>query len=563
MQSLDATVGELVGAKDRWARLPIATKIDYLDRLRPYILGAAEDWVAAAVKAKGISPDSQLAGEEWLSGPYGVLAWIVAVTETLRAVAAGNDPLEGFPVHERADGQTVVEVYPHDVKERLLLHGFSVEVWMEPGVGAARLRDTVATFYSRRNPEGKLGLVLGAGNIASIAPLDMLYMLYAEGKVALVKLNPINDYLGPIFERAFAPLVEDGYVRFVTGGGDVGAYLCRHPDVDTIHITGSAHTHDLIVYGPGEEGAARRARDERVLEKPISSELGGVGPTIVVPGPWRRADFDFQAQHLVTQKLHNSGHNCIASQLLVLPEGWAGSDRLLDAVRQTLRAAEPRPAYYSGSDQRRAGALAHYPQAEEIGETVVLIEGVDGTDPDAYAFNEEFFGPLWATTSLPAPEPAAFLRNAVRFANETLYGTLGANIVIHPDTAKQLGPVLDQAIADLRYGTIAVNAWTGVGYLTARATWGAFPGHAYTDIQSGRGVVHNALLFERPQKSVVRGPFRPAPRSLIHGEMALSPRPPWFVTNKTAAGTARRLTEYAADGSLKHFPGIFASALRG
>ena len=84
--------------------------------------------------------------------------------------------------------------------------------------------------------------------------------------------------------------------------------------------------------------------------------------------------------------------------------------------------------------------------------------------------------------------------------------------------------MLDQAIADLRYGTIAVNAWTGVGYLTARATWGAFPGHSTTDIQSGRGVVHNALLFERPQKSVVRGPFRPAPRSLAHGELALSPR---------------------------------------
>ena len=62
MQSLDATVGELVGAKDRWARLPIATKIDYLDRLRPTVLAAAEDWVAAAVKAKGISPDSAAGG---------------------------------------------------------------------------------------------------------------------------------------------------------------------------------------------------------------------------------------------------------------------------------------------------------------------------------------------------------------------------------------------------------------------------------------------------------------------------------------------------------------------
>src|SRR5205807_1940633 len=97
-----------------------------------------------------------------------------------------------------------------------------------------------------------------------------------------------------------------------------------------------------------------------------------------------------------------------------------------------------------------------------------------------------------------------------------------------------LGRTFDESIAELRYGTVAVNAWTGLGYLTPRATWGAFPGHPLTDIQSGRGVVHNALLLDGTERTVVRGPFRPLPK------------PPWFVNNRTAAVTGRRLTAFAA-----------------
>ena len=75
-------------------------------------------------------------------------------------------------------------------------------------------------------------------------------------------------------------------------------------------------------------------------------------------------------------------------------------------------------------------------------------------------------------------------------------------------------------------------------FLTAGCSWGAFPGHTLDDIQSGIGVVHNALLLAEPERSVVRGPFRPVHRSLLHGELAISPKPPWFVDNRTAAATS-------------------------
>lgn len=565
---LASLVADLVSSKDRWACLPLSHKIDYLDRIRDGVLTVAQEWVDAACKAKDLDPASALVGEEWMSGPYATLSWIADIRRTLAVLDVGGDPIDGFPIAQRADGQTVVRVYPHGAREALLLNGTTAEVWMQPGVQPADVRRDAAWAHRRHdenahNPAGRVALVLGAGNISSIAPLDALYKLYADNDVVIVKMNPVNDYLGPIFERAFAALIDDGYLRFAYGAGDVGAYLCQHRDVDSIHITGSSRTHDAIVYGTGIGAATRKARDKRVLDKPIASELGGAGPTIVVPGPWTEADFRFQAEQLVTQKLHNSGHNCVASQVLVLPAGWDGNKRLLTAIQRVLARVESRPAYYPGSDERIANAIDQHRKVVVRAPACTMLLDVDPTETDSPAFRGEFFGPVWAVTYLPAEDPASFLLGAVDFANNVLDGTLGANLVIDPKTAKAIGASFDEAISALRYGTIAINGWTALGYLIGRAPWGAFPGHTYQDVQSGIGVVHNALLLHGTQKTVVRSPFRPFPRSLRHREPSLAPRPPWFVTNKTAATTGQRLTRYAAHGKLRHLPGVFVAALRG
>jgi aldehyde dehydrogenase (NAD(P)+) len=75
--------------------------------------------------------------------------------------------------------------------------------------------------------------------------------------------------------------------------------------------------------------------------------------------------------------------------------------------------------------------------------------------------------------------------------------------------------------------------------------------------------VHNALLIGDTERTVVRGPFRPSPRSLLKGEMSIAPKPPWFVTNRTAATTGRLLAHFTAAPSWRKLPALFASALRG
>ncbi|MEU8526019.1 MULTISPECIES: aldehyde dehydrogenase family protein [Streptomyces] len=558
---IDRAVDDLVRGEAAWAACGLAKRRELIERVHAATAEQAEAWVRAAAAYKRLPEGSPLLGEEWITGPYPVLTSAGTLASTIGALEAGRSPVDGFSVRPAPGGRVAVRVLPHSVWDRLLLSGFSAEVWMRPGVTKRAVRSRAGLGQRRPTLTGGVGVVLGAGNITSIPVLDVLYELYAHNRVVALKLNPVTDGLFEVFSRVLAPLIDIGAVRILTGGADVGRYLVHHPKVGHVHMTGSAATHDAIVFGTGEEGAARKKAGTPLLDKPVTSELGGVSPTIVVPGAWSEADLRYQAEHIATQKLHNGGYNCVASQVVVVGSDWPQKDRFLAHVRRALSEAPARPAYYPGSDGRVEGAVASYAGAERIGGGRVLIEGLDAADPGP-ALTSEYFAPVLAVLEIPG-DAGTFLTEAVRAANERFAGTLGVNLIAHPRTIARLGSSLDDAIADLRYGTVALNAWTGVGYLTAAATWGAFPGHTLDDVQSGIGVVHNALLLDAPERTVVRGPFRPAPRSVLHGELALSPKPPWFVDNRTAATTGRRLVDFAAAPRWSALPGIFASALRG
>ena len=562
-EAVDSALAALSEGVENWGRLTLAERRALLERVHALTTAHAQEWVTAAASIKELDASSSLVGEEWLSGPYSFLNGLGTVAHTLAALEAGTSPLAGATFGTAPGGRTTVSVLPLNIFERLLLNGFTAEVWLKPGIDRATAQRTAGLAQLDPTRTAGIGVVLGAGNITSIAPLDALYELIAFNRVVALKLNPIMDPLLPVFEKILAPLVDIGALRLLTGGADVGTYLVQHSSVDHVHMTGSAITHDAIVFGPGPDGAARKAANDPILTKEISSELGGVSPTIVLPGEWSRADIEFQAEHIATQRLHNSGYNCVASQVVVLSSEWQQRDEFVAALRAALDRAPARAPYYPGSDKRMSDATATYPTAERLGERGgrVLIADLN---PGEYAplLQTEYFAPVMGIIELPY-SGATFAAKAVQAANEEFTGTLGINIIGAPGTIKELGEKFDTMLADLRYGTIAVNAWTAVGFLTAAATWGAFPGHTVDDVQSGIGIVHNALLIDGAERTVVRGPFRPLPRSLINGELSISPKPPWFVTNKTAASTGKLLTAFAGAPSWFKLPAIFASALRG
>jgi aldehyde dehydrogenase (NAD(P)+) len=558
---LDEALERLRQAALRWQRESLAAKRHLLSESRSTVGAIAREWVERSCNAKGLAPDDPRVGEEWMSGPWAVLSYLGALEQTIAEVERGRSPVAGLTTRPVPGGRTAVRVMPHDAYERILLHGFSAEIWLQPGVLAADA-GAVSEHTLKFPGDAGVALVLGAGNVSSIPALDVLHKLYADGHVVVLKTSPVNDYLVPILTEALRPFVDRGYLWVTGGGAEAGSHLVAHAKVDTVHITGSARTHDAIVFGSGEEGAARKRRDQPVLDKPITSELGGVSAAVVLPGPWDDRDLRFQAENLVTQKLYNNGYTCISTQIVVLPQKWDGSAALSTELARTLSEAPARDAYYPGSDGRVALACEASSDVENVGGGRVLLRDLpfgDGPEP----FHEEYFAPVLGTTSAPGQSASDVLDAAVNFCNEVMDGTLGMTIIAHPTTLRELGRArLDEAIARLRYGSVGINVWTGIGFLLARGAWGAFPGHTRNEVGSGIGVVHNALLLGGTERTVLSGPFRPMPRSFLSREFALSPKPPWFFSKRSAAQVGERLTRLAEQPSPSKLLKVLSAAMR-
>ncbi|MFT3798020.1 aldehyde dehydrogenase family protein [Microbacterium sp.] len=560
--SLDAAIAQLQTGARTWSLLTRGQRRTLLHRVRVATAAVAAEWADVAATSKGLPPGHPLRGEEWLSGPYAALVALDAYADTLTALAHGRSPLAGA-TFTRAPGQrTAVHTSPLNATDALLLSGYSTEVWLTPGVTPEQAQREAGLGQLHPSEPGGVGLVLGAGNVASIPFLDVLYELLAFNRVVILKVNPTQDALVPVFERALAPLIEPGFLRIVRGDGDVGAYLTQHPSISHVHITGSAATFRTILWGAGSEAAERRRENRPLLHTPISAELGGVSPIIIVPGTWSKADLRYQAEHVVTMRLYNSGHNCIAGQVVLLSEDWPQRADFLAELRAAYDRAPSRTVWYPNSQSRLDAARADYPDAAWCGGgTRALIE-----TPASGARSletTEYFAPVLGVVTLQGTGQE-FVDAAVAHANEHLTGTLGANVLIDPATQAALGRDFERAIADLRYGTIAINAWTAFGFLTPTATWGAFPGGTIQDAPSGIGVVHNALLLDHVERTVARGPFRPFPRSVGSAVRArglsVLPKPPWFVTSRTGAAVSEGFTRFRIDGDWAKLSVVLAKA---
>ena len=201
---LDAALATLRAQAQPWTEVGLAERIDLLDELLETTLDAAPAWTTAAAAAKGIDAGSTLTGEDWISGPALVLRNLALLRRTLVQIQQTGAPQP--PSLDEVDGQVRVGVMPADVLDRLLFAGFSAEVRLQPGVSPAEAADRMGRIYrSGYNADPAIALVLGAGNVSSIGPMDALYQLFALDRVVLLKMNPVNEHLGPHIGEAFAP----------------------------------------------------------------------------------------------------------------------------------------------------------------------------------------------------------------------------------------------------------------------------------------------------------------------------------------------------------------------
>jgi hypothetical protein len=283
-----------------------------------------------------------------------------------------------------------------------------------------------------------------------------------------------------------------------------------------------------------------------------------VSPVIVVPGAWSARDLSYQAAHVASMLVNNAGFNCLTPRVVVTWKHWSQREAFLNELECVLSAIPTRVAYYPGAHERHARFVAAHDDVRLLGGDEggrlpwTVLRGIDAADHRDLALNVEAFCSLTAETALDTVTPDQFVDAAVELCNDVLWGSLSATILAHPDQLVDplVGSRIDAAVASLRYGAIGLNLWHAMAFAFATTTWGAYPGHPATDIQSGTGVVGNALMFDRPQKSVVTGPFR------------VSPVPATFVTSRAAVRLPRKFVSFVLDPGPAKLPGLVGAALR-
>jgi aldehyde dehydrogenase (NAD(P)+) len=553
---LDAAVARVRDAAPRWAGASLGERIALARAMLAGLERLAPRMVREACAAKGLALDAPAAGDEWLAGAYVSLRGLRQVVRSLDALArTGNTPVG--PMGETDDGRVSERVFPAGWLDAALFLGLRGEVHYAAGVGPREARERRARFHKAPDHAGRVCLVLGAGNVNSIPVLDVATKLFNEGKTVVLKVNPVNGYLGPVLEEAFSAAIAAGVLAVVYGGAEEGGYLAHHAGVDELHLTGSNATHDAIVWGPpGPERAARMARREPLLAKEITSELGDVSPVLVVPGPWDDRTLAFQAESVAGMVTQNGAFNCLAARLVILPRGWRLRDRFLALVERFLAAAPPRRAWYpraaevlAGLAAGRTGVRASPSPPGTLPWTLVTGLDCEADDP---AFSAEAFCPVLFEGQIASEDPVEFLERAVSFANERLPGTLSAQILVAPRTLADPagGRAVRRAVRRLEYGSVAVNGSGAYAFAFCTTPWGGFPGRPLHDPRSGRGFVHNTLMLEGVEKTVVTS----AP--------VLPVKPVYFPTHRTAHRLGARIVALEGRRDWSALPSVLAHALR-
>ena len=96
-----------------------------------------------------------------------------------------------------------------------------------------------------------------------------------------------------------------------------------------------------------------------------------------------------------------------------------------------------------------------------------------------------------------------------------------------------------------------MNCPSFLAFVITKLGWGAYPGSTPDDIRSGNCFVHNTMLYDHVQKSVLYGPFR------------YHPSPFWNTTNRNAEAIAREALRFHARPSLAGILPLAKQALLG
>jgi aldehyde dehydrogenase (NAD+) len=335
-----------------------------------------------------------------------------------------------------------------------------------------KAHETLAASTGRTVPldANTLGLTLREpyGVVAAIVPFNMpVAMLSNKVASALAAGNTVVAKppeqasagclrLGELLNEVLPP----GAVNIVSGLGDVGDAMVRHPDVEKVTMTGSSQTAKLI----------QQAGAETLT--PAIFELGGKSPNIVLDD----ADLDAAAAGVTIASIFgfNAGQACVAgSRIFVQRPVFDEMVERIEAIGKSIVIGDP------ADPGTNMGPLISQEQFEKVigyiedgrKETELLFGGRHGADlvpslPGGYwveptlflakdnsprICREEIFGPVGAIIPFDTDE------EAITLANETRYG-LASGVWSH-----DLNRV-HRYIRGIRSGNVWVNTFLQTRY---------------------------------------------------------------------------------------------------
>ncbi len=392
----DRAVAAARAAFDGWAALPPAERADYLDKVKDGLQARIGDLLRVIAIEVGmptsLAPAYQLGSPPFVFGYYAGLARQFAFEKEV-----GNSLVVFEPVG--VVGAITPWNYP--------LHQISL----------------------------KVAPALAAGCTVVLKPSEVA---------------PLNAFvLADVIEEAGLPA---GVFNLVTGTGPVvGEALASHPEVDMISFTGSTRAGKRV-----SELASQTV-------KRVALELGGKSANVILDD----ADLDTAVRRGVQQVLVNTGQSCNAwSRMLVPRDKQSEVERIAVEVLSETAVGDPLDAgsfvgpLVSKAQQERvqgyirkgveegarlvAGGDAP-PTGQERGYFVRPTLFADVT-PDMTIAREEIFGPVISIIPYDTED------EAVRIANDSVYGLAGAVWSSDPERAKRVARRIRTGQVDINGG---------------------------------------------------------------------------------------------------------------
>lgn len=336
-------------------------------------------------------------------------------------------------------------------------------------LGDFQFEETVGKSLVVKEPVGVVGCITPWN-----FPLHQVVCKVAPALAAgcTVVLKPSE--VAPMTAFVLAEIIADiglpaGVFNLVTGYGPVvGEAIASHPDVDMVSFTGSTRAGKRV-----SELAAQTV-------KKVSLELGGKSANVILDD----ADFDRAVKSGVSACYFNSGQTCSALTRMLVPRS-----RYDEAVAIAKKTAEGFTVGDPLGGAAKLGPLVSATQRERVinyikkgieeGATLVcggteMPEGLTKgyfVRPTVFAnvnnkmtiAQEEIFGPVLSIIPYEDED------DAVRIANDTIYGLAGGVWSGDPERAKRVA-------RRLRTGQVEING----GKFNALAPFGGYK-------QSGNG----------------------------------------------------------------------------